>query len=80
MKSGLQENSLHAGLLWFRIILGTGIAYHGALKIFGGKMAAFVRLRTDPFSVKELALAYGAAAVTLLISGPGRFSVDSRGA
>ncbi len=40
--------------------------------------AVFIRHAPDPFSVKELALAYGAAAASLLLTGPGHFSVDSR--
>lgn len=132
MKEALKETLLHAGLLWFRGLMGAGIAAHGAVKIFGGKMegftrgvaqmgfplpeffawaaalsefaggifivlglytrpaaffvtltmaaAVFLRHAGDPFSDKELALAYGAAAVMFLIAGPGRYSVDSRSA
>lgn len=132
MKETLKETLLHTGLLWFRALMGAGIAAHGAVKIFGGKMdafsrgvagmgfplpeffawsaalsefaggifiilglytrpaaffvaltmaaAAFLKHAGDPFSDKELALAYGAAAVMFMIAGPGRFSVDSRSA
>lgn len=129
MKDALKDRLADAGLLWLRILMGSGLAYHGALKIFGGKMdgfargvahlgfplpevfawcavlsefaggilivlglytrqaaafaavtmgvAVFLRHAQDPFSVKELAAAYGVMAVTLFLTGPGRFSVDS---
>ncbi len=32
----------------------------------------------DPFSKQEFALAYGMAALAILVAGPGRFSVDAR--
>lgn len=40
-------------------------------------VAAFVQHAADPFQKVEFALAYGVAALALLISGPGRFSVDA---
>lgn len=38
--------------------------------------AAFVIHGADPFAKKELALLYGSGALTLLLAGAGRFSVD----
>jgi putative oxidoreductase len=40
--------------------------------------AAFVVHAADPFMKKEFALAYGCAALVLVIAGPGRYSVDQR--
>ena len=40
--------------------------------------AALVVHRADPFSKKELALAYALVAVVLLVAGPGRLSLDAR--
>ena len=37
----LRENLLAFGLLWIRVMMGSGIAYHGYGKIFGGRMARF---------------------------------------
>lgn len=39
--------------------------------------AAFWSHAADPFAKKELALAYAAAALAILIAGPGRFSLDA---
>jgi putative oxidoreductase len=40
--------------------------------------AAFVVHGGDPFSKKELALAYALVAAVLLVAGPGRHSLDAR--
>lgn len=32
---------IDVGLLWLRILMGSGIAYHGAGKLFGGRMPGF---------------------------------------
>ena len=40
-------------------------------------VAAFVVHGEDPFGDKELALLYAAGTLTLLFTGPGRFSVDA---
>lgn len=118
------------GLLWLRILMGAGIAYHGYGKIFGGglggfaqgiasmgfpaselfawmaalsefiggicivlgfgtriaaffvfstmSVAAFVHHAGDPLSVKELALTYWTMAVTLMLTGSGKWSVDEK--
>jgi putative oxidoreductase len=51
----------------------------GAAWVLGVMMvAAFQVHGADPFGKKELALAYGAVALALLVAGPGRFSVDAR--
>lgn len=120
----------NVGLLWLRILMGAGIAYHGYGKIFGGglggfaqgissmgfpapelfawmaalsefiggicivlgfgtriaaffvfstmSVAAFVHHAGDPLAVKELALAYWTMAVTLMLTGPGKLSVDEK--
>ncbi|MFB6345174.1 MAG: DoxX family protein [bacterium] len=39
--------------------------------------AAFVRHLSDPFSEKELALAYLVAALCLLVAGAGQYSLDN---
>lgn len=41
-------------------------------------VAAFVTHSADPFDVKELALAYWAMASTLILTGPGKFSIDRK--
>jgi putative oxidoreductase len=41
-------------------------------------VAAFHVHATDPFSKKELALAYATAALAILLAGPGRLSLDAR--
>ncbi len=35
----MKENALSVGLLWLRVLMGFGIAYHGYGKIFGGDLA-----------------------------------------
>ena len=40
--------------------------------------AAFQAHAHDPFSKKELALAYALVAAVLLVTGPGRYSLDAR--
>lgn len=117
------------GLLWLRILMGTGIATHGYGKIFGGHLAgfaegvaklgfpmpelsawaaalsefaggilvalglgtrvaaffvfctmgvaAFLHHRADPFSVKELALAYWTMSGALVLLGGGKFTLGS---
>jgi putative oxidoreductase len=41
-------------------------------------VAAVVVHWDDPFSKKEFALAYGMAALTVLVAGPGKLSLDHR--
>ena len=124
----IKEAALNLGLLWLRLLMGAGIAYHGYNEIFGGMMgrltqgvaqmgfptpelfawaaalsqfagglfiiigfltrpaaffvfftmtvAAFIKHSVDPFNVKELALAYWAMAGALILTGPGKFSID----
>lgn len=116
------------GLLIMRMLAGVGMVYHGAGKIFIGRMdgfiqaiggmglpfpevlawcaalsefcgglclilgfftrwaalfifltmsvAAFVKHGSDPFSQKELALAYWTLCAGFLFTGPGRFRLD----
>lgn len=40
-------------------------------------VAAFVVHGADPFGKKELALLYGAGALTLMLTGAGRLSIDA---
>jgi putative oxidoreductase len=40
-------------------------------------VAAFVAHAGDPFQKRELALFYSIAAVTLLLAGAGRYSLDA---
>jgi len=112
------------GLLWLRVLVGSGIAYHGYGKVFGGRIdkfaegiasmgfpapeffawaaslsefaggiclvlglftraaalfvfitmfvAAFIRHGADPFSKKELALAYWTTSGALMLLGAGK--------
>jgi len=39
----LKENILSMGLLWLRVLMGCGIAYHGYGKVFGGDMGGFAQ-------------------------------------
>jgi len=116
------------GLLWLRLLMGAGMAYHGYGKLFQGSVAqfgefiagmglpfphllawiavlseflgglcimaglgtrvaaffvfgtmtiaVFVAHGADPFTKKELALAYWTIAGTLMMTGPGFLSVD----
>ncbi|OGX06278.1 MAG: hypothetical protein A2Z88_00520 [Omnitrophica WOR_2 bacterium GWA2_47_8] len=118
----------HLGLLWLRVLMGAGIAYHGYGKVFGGDLsmltqglvkmgfpfpeifawaaalseflggicialglftrpaafflfitmsvAAFVVHSKDPFTTKELALAYGTMAGMLILTGGGDLTVE----
>lgn len=64
-----------AGGIFLAMGLGTRIA---ALLIFGTMtVAAFVRHADDAFGVKELALCYWTMAGTLVLTGPGRISLDA---
>lgn len=62
------------------ILLALGLMTRPAAGALLGTMivAAFVVHADDPFAKKEFALCYGAAALALLLSGPGRFSIDAR--
>lgn len=117
------------GLLFMRVLMGVGMAYHGYGKLFGGNIegltqgvaamglpfpafmawaaalaefgggifvavglltrpaaffifitmtvAAFIAHGSDPFSKKELALAYWTMAGALVLTGPGCLSLDT---
>jgi putative oxidoreductase len=62
------------------ILLALGLATRPAALFVLATMlgAAFVAHFGDPFSKKELALAYALVAVVLLVAGPGRHSLDAR--
>lgn len=118
----------NTGLLWLRVLAGSGMAWHGYDKIFNGQMATFtegvaalgfpvpiffawaaalsefvggvcialglwtpvaalfvfltmsvavfVQHANDPFSTKELALAYWTIAGSLMCFGAGNYSLD----
>ena len=126
----IRKNAFDLGLLWLRVLMGLGIAWHGYGKIFGGKIpgfaegiagmgfpfpeffawaaalsefaggllvalglftrpaagfvfvtmtvAAFVRHSADPFSVKEMALAYWTMSGALILLGGGRFALERK--
>lgn len=49
-----------------------------ALMVFGTMtVAAFLQHGSDPFDVKELALAYWTMAGTLMVAGGGKYSLDA---
>lgn len=43
MNQGLKDNLCDIGLLWLRVLMGLGIAYHGYGKIFGGGLEGFAQ-------------------------------------
>jgi len=58
------------------IVLGFGTRV-AALFVLGTMgVAAFIAHAEDPFKMKELALAYWTMAGTLILTGPGRISLD----
>lgn len=124
----MKDFLLNVGLFGLRVLAGTGLAYHGFGKVFGGNMAGFaqgvaklgfpapdffawaaalseflggillilglftrpsaffvfvtmavagfLQHAKDPFQVKELAFLYGIVALSLILTGAGKFSVD----
>lgn len=58
------------------LVLGCGTRIAGFLIFITMMVAAWVKHGQDPFKVKELALAYGAVAGLLIITGAGRWSLD----
>lgn len=60
------------------ILIGMGLATRWAAFFVFATMsvAAFIRHSADPFSTKELALAYWTMAGALLLTGGGRLSLD----
>jgi putative oxidoreductase len=62
----------------FLIVIGLATRPAAAVLAFTMTIAAFVVLRDAPFDKKELALFYLLAAVVLMISGAGRYSIDAR--
>jgi putative oxidoreductase len=62
------------------ILLALGLATRPAAVFVIATMfaAAFKVHAADPFSKKELALAYALVAIVLFVAGPGRHSLDAR--
>lgn len=62
------------------ILLALGLFTRAAAVAVAGTMlvAAFWVHSSDPFMKKEFALAYAVAALVVLISGPGKYSLDAR--
>lgn len=60
------------------LLLAVGLLTRPAAVGVAGTMlvAAFVVHGSDPFTKKEFALCYAAAAIALLIAGPGKLSLD----
>lgn len=62
------------------LLLAAGLATRpAAAAVITTMLVAALKVHAgDPFIRKELALAYGFAALVVLIAGPGRFSFDAR--
>ena len=62
------------------ILLALGLATRPAATFVIATMlgAAFMAHANDPFSKKELALAYALVAFVLFVTGPGKHSVDAK--
>jgi putative oxidoreductase len=71
--AGLSE--FLGGLL---LALGLATRLSAASVLITMCVAAFVVHGADPFGKKELALCYAAAALGLMLVGPGRFSADAK--
>ncbi|MCG3205690.1 MAG: hypothetical protein KCHDKBKB_02412 [Elusimicrobia bacterium] len=59
------------------IALGIGTRIAALFVFVTMAVAFFVAHAKDPFQVKELAYLYGAGALSLILTGGGRFSIDS---
>jgi putative oxidoreductase len=59
------------------IILGFMTRFTAIPLIIGMSVAGFIIHASDPFKTKELALIYLMLFASLMISGPGRFSLDA---
>lgn len=62
------------------ILLALGLFTRTAAVAIAGTMlvAAFWAHASDPFMDKEFPLAYAVAAIVVLVSGPGKYSLDAR--
>ena len=60
------------------LILGLGTRVAGFFIFCTMAVAFFITHKADPLQVKELAGAYGTAAVALMLTGPGKWSLGSR--
>lgn len=59
------------------IAIGLGTRFFGATWVITMFVAAFVAHADDPFGKKEMALSYLIVGIFLLLSGPGKFSIDA---
>ncbi len=59
------------------IILGLGTRIASVFLIINMSVAAFIAHSADPFGKKELALLYLLVYLTILVFGPGKYSVDN---
>ncbi|MCA9404909.1 MAG: DoxX family protein [Candidatus Omnitrophica bacterium] len=55
------NKGLHVGLLWLRVLMGFGMAYHGFGKVFGGNMDGFIQGVTNLGFPKPEIFAWAAA-------------------
>lgn len=62
----LKPNINSIGLLWLRLLAGTGIAYHGYGKVFGGDIAGFAEHVAGMGFPFPLVFAWGAALAEFL--------------
>ena len=60
----------------FLVLLGLWTRYASFAVACVVSTAAFVKLAAEPWSKKELAVAYAVVAVFFIIAGPGKYSVD----
>jgi putative oxidoreductase len=62
------------------VLLALGLATRpAAIFVIATMLGAALKVHAvDPFSKKELALAYALVAVVLIFTGPGRYSLDAR--
>ena len=81
---GLGSSSLSLGMAVFAevfcpiaVMIGMGTRFAAIPLVFTMLIAAFVVHGGDPWSKKEFALLYAVPFLTLILTGPGRFSLDA---
>jgi len=62
----LRDDFRNLGLLWLRILMGSGIAFHGYGKILGGSMDGFAQLVDQMGFPYPVLFAWGAASSEFL--------------